>query len=401
MYDLFMIRVVKPALLILLISDFYVGITFFRVSVFLSLLFIPRIYSYFKPFLVLAFALQFLSLLGAATVGSLSLFDLALSFNLLTSLLQISTIVYLCSASCSFFPKSDTYSCRIDYILWYLALIGFFQIILGADRPPFVFYETNYIGFWLPVLYCIHISNMYFYRNDSALYLSSNNNLFAPLSSLLVPTFLLLAESRSLTMFFVIILFFSPLAIICFLKWISKFIFDLKVSPDLLLFLILAPLLLVYFVTNFSGNLLILRLVKLLQDPLTVYGLSGYRYLQFQEAQSFFSSLPFDVKMLGGMLSATRELDSISLPATGVFSLLAQYGFLGMSLVVANYCSIANAFRKHYNLFFYFLSYSMFALVASILLVANLTYSGILFFPCIWLVLLEKKKLFLPPQVNS
>lgn len=390
-------KFLAPSLFLLLISDLHVLSPLFRIALIISLSLAFRSVSYFSAFLPFAFILQFLSLIGATLAGNASPLDFLLSFNLLASLLQISAVAFLCSLSYSSADAKRNYTCRIDFVLWYLVFLGLLQISLGYDRPPFVFFETSYIGLWLPVLFCLHLAQGSLPTGETNLISYELSALFQPLSSLFLPTIILLFESRSLTVFLSLFLFFSTLLFVALLRWLfsnpSKHILSIPLLFASSIFLLFFTLTLF-----FSGDLLATRLLSLLRDPSTLFVLSGFRSQQFYSAQSFFDALPLVSQFFGGLLSSARaitistELGESLLPAAGLFSLLAQYGYIGLTFVLIHFCYIVRLAHRFPCVFPYFLAYTVYASFFSVFLVTNLTYSGILFFPCIFIVLIAKNR---------
>jgi len=297
----------------------------------------------------------------------------------------------------------------IDLLLLFLVLIGFFQYAFGSERPQFVFFETNYIGLWLPLLLSVRFISRHFPH-----YLLTTPSSIAKLvahnssSIVFICIVVLFALSKSLTTFFVVGTFFSSVWLLSFLRFLLRTLYKLRFSTSYtkLLFGVMASscsaAILLPYLHPLYNDLLVGRIIKLISNPDTYYSISGLRAITFDAAFNLYLSSPLNVQLFGGFSAVRHQTivgpsgSLVQIPLSGIFSLLLQYGAVGSVVflvvqVVSIYrliliLSITNRLASFSLLFPYLVSTYLYLVLIS----TNLTYACVgTFLPCLTWVLRE------------
>ena len=378
----------RPIFLLALISDFSVGeSSFLRINILVCLLFLPKVWPLIKSFVPFIALLQVISLLGVISSGT-SIYDIIYTFFIWASLLQIAAFVYL---ALDLGQEKDPSSSSLDPILilvWLLVIIGLLQYAFGSPRPPFVFYETNYIAFWLPPLLLLSFLRSYAScdpgRPPATIY-------YRTIARMTFPALILLALSQSLSLFAsllmiliasLLVFVYSPVR-----RLITRFSIATSFSRFLLLMIIVGCFLCLLIFSNTAG-ILSLRLNHVLANPDSLVWLSGLRYLTYEAARNYFSSLELLPRTIGGFFALVRDYPILTpegniatIPLSGIYALLLQHGLLGMSLVLfQSFFLLRRILLKMPGLFSAFFVYTIVMASLAISVLTNLTYAGVLVF---------------------
>ena len=272
---------------------------------------------------------------------------------------------------------------KIFFIL--LLLIGIIQS-LNTNRPPLVFYECNYLGYWLAPMFVLK---------------SLNNNEKKDTFFYFIICIGFLAITKSLTVFGILLIWnlvdFSKIVLNNLRIFFTKFkLYKISLSSLFInvSFLLIIFFLLLYFSKSYEYLLIRVKLIAL--NPSKLLPLSGCRYPQFIAAKDIFDNLPLVNQLFGGRFADLRstnvlcEGNNYTIPATGIFALLSQYGFFGVSyfsFLIFRYGLKLNnlVYRKNYIIGN--LSIENYLIILTILicfLFTNITYS----IPVVFLIIL-------------
>lgn len=326
----FFIEIYSAFLLLILVSDFTLingnGLT--KISVIVSLFFIKNIKN-FLNIAFLIFPLILISSVGIILSNEASLTSIIYPLLLLASISQVTAIIniLLSNNQYSIFYNVDTEKV-IRYFYISLILIGFLQGIV-VNKPSLVFFESNYLGYWLPSLFLLQrIGSKK--RKNSLIYALIYIALIATTKSLSVTGILL----------FIYLIDFGK----SILESLRIFFKKYKISKNKiknLIFIFLIALLALFYLLEFTKTYeyLFVRLEKIIFNPSTIFHLSGCRTPQFQTAREVFNGFPLLNKFFGGRFEDVRlnnvlcEGKIYTLPLTGIYSLFSQYGLIGMAYV--------------------------------------------------------------------
>jgi len=394
-------RILRPLLLLALISDFSIGGNpLLRVNFLVALYFLPKIFRLIRDSVLLVALLQLISLFGVLCSAA-SILDVFYTFFVWVSLIQIGAVVYLVLDLRQLSTTHSNSSDPVLILVWLLVLIGLLQFAFGFERPPFVFYETNYIALWFPLLLTMSFLRSYLYASSGS---SPATILYTTIIKMVLPALFLLALSQSIS--FLVSLFLIFIFYLLATSYLPLFRSFRRLSLSLpifrfISFIVLAVVVFLAVFSNFS-DLLVSRVYLLLRDPDLLVGISGLRYLTYQTAKNFFSSLDLLSMSLGGFFAQVRAFpilvngeDLVVIPLSGLFALLLQYGLLGMSLVLIHSLFLLRRILSMLpGLFSVFLVYMIVMAFFAICVLTNLTYAGVLVFAGIAFAALKQSLAF-------
>jgi len=262
------------------------------------------------------------------------------------SVIQIYAIINMLLSLKS--PILDILSTK-NFLLLILCLIGSFQkYLLAIDRPQFVFYETNYVAYWLPIIFLVsdYIESykvLSMTKMDNKRKINSiNNYLFVTLN------LLLLFLSQSITLIIVQTIMMSVYIVLSLTSSLSHLIkkngLKRNFRPVALALLVTAITVMLVMPYLSNGSLLFDRLTKILGTDINdlnqiLISLSGHRYQTFICALNDFTDISFVSKLFGGYIEFSRNqsawIGSINtyLPGSGIGALLLIYGLFGFLLL--------------------------------------------------------------------
>ena len=326
----FYINVYSAFLLLFLISDFTLisenNLT--KISILLSLFFINNFNNFLKITFLIA-PLILISSIGIILSNDSSLTSFIYPLLLLASISQgiAITNILLSNNKESIFFNIDTEKVII-YFYIFLILIGFYQGLF-VTRPRLIFFESNYLGYWLPLLVLLQrIGSKK--RNNALIYG------FVYMA--------LIATTKSLTVFGILFIMylidFGAIILDTLKRLIVKYSISKKRIKSLIL-IFLISIFAFFYLLEFTKTYtyLFMRLEKIFYDPSSIFYLAGCRTPQFNTAREVFSGLPLLNKFFGGRFEDVRLNNVLcegkinTFPLTGIFSLFSQYGYIGMTYV--------------------------------------------------------------------